>query len=126
MGNLCLPSQGKASSYSDYVSDKHTSSGDVYLHRVYTAAIMPKSRWYCVPMGTLVKVTSQGRSVVVKINDRGAGDKSAERVLDLSRAAMSALVGWDLKSDRDAFKAGLITLDKIEVVSASTLTGFVR
>lgn len=112
--NRYLPDRGKASSYSDYFEGKPTASGQIYSHKLLTAAILPRARWGLVPMRTKVKVYYKGRSVVVTINDKGAGDGKMDRVLDLSRAAMSALAGWELKTDEDAKKAGVIDLDKIE------------
>ena len=50
-------------------------------------------------------------------------ERTMERVLDLSRTAMSAMVGWTLVTDRDALRAGIIQLDRIEVVPSSTPLG---
>lgn len=124
--NQGLPKTGTASSYSDYFDGKLTASGDVYSHGAYSAAILPRARWKTVRMGTRVRITHGSATVVVVINDKGAGDGGMERVLDLSRLAMSKLVGWDLRSDADAFKAGIIHLDSIEAVPASTSLGVPR
>jgi hypothetical protein len=87
---------------------------------------MPKARWKTVKLGTKVKITHGGRSVVVKINDRGAGDGSLERVLDLSWKAMASLVDKKINSDADARKIGVVALDSIEEVAASTDLGPVK
>jgi len=118
-----LPTSGIASTYADKFVGKKTSSGDRYSHDKYTAAIMPQSRWYSIMLGTKLKLTHKKKTVVVKLNDRGAGDGSMERVLDLSRKAMGVLVGRDLQTEDDANSAGLITLDSIEVVDPSTPLG---
>jgi len=78
-----------------------------------------------VRLGTRVEVEHDGKSVVVEVNDRGAGDRNPEstRVLDLSHAAASALTGRDIKDDDDAKKIGIITLDKIKMVAADTPLG---
>jgi peptidoglycan lytic transglycosylase len=122
----CLPKSGKASSYSDIFVGKATASGEIYSHDKYTAAVMPKARWNCVPMKTVVKIKHNGKTLVVKINDKGAGDGSMKRVLDLSRISMSYLVGKELKTEKDALAAGVIDLDSIEVVPDSTRLGPVK
>lgn len=59
-----------------------------------------------LPFGSMVRVTNlaNGRSVVVKVNDRGAFKRG--RIIDLSRAAFSAIGNT---------RAGLIKV-KIEVM----------
>lgn len=121
-----IPESGLASSYSDYFVNRQTASGAIYLHTNYTAAILPRARWNKVRMGTRVRITHGANTIVVVINDKGAGDGGMERVLDLSRIAMSAMVGWNLVTDRDAMRAGIIRLDRIEVVPSTTPLGPVR
>lgn len=58
---------------------KITASGEKFNPNALTAAHRS------LPFGTMVKVTYKGRSVVVRINDRGPFIKG--RSLDLSRAA---------------------------------------
>ena len=58
---------------------KITASGQKFNPKALTAAHRT------LPFGTRVKVTYKGKSVVVRINDRGPAIKS--RSLDLSRAA---------------------------------------
>jgi hypothetical protein len=81
-----------------------------------------------VRLGTRVEVEHDGKSVVVEINDRGAGDNKREftRVLDLSHAAASVLTGRDIRDDDDAYKVGIVKLDKIKVVPADTPLGPVQ
>ncbi len=68
-----------------YWQDQMTASGEVFNKRDMTAAHKT------LPLGTKVKVTNlgNGRSTVVRINDRGpyVGD----RVIDLSEAAADVL-----------------------------------
>lgn len=62
---------------------KRTASGEKFNPNALTAA--HKS----LKFGTRVKVTYKGRSVIVRINDRGPFIKG--RTLDLSRAAARAI-----------------------------------
>lgn len=77
--------RGKASWYGEKYHGRKTASGEVYNMNAMTAA-HPK-----LPFGTKVKVVSKidGRSVVVRINDRGPFAKS--RIIDVSRAAAKKL-----------------------------------
>jgi rare lipoprotein A len=74
---------GIASVYS--YSGNHTASGEPMTPGALTAAHRT------LPFGTMVRVTNDrtGRSVVVRINDRGPF--VAGRVIDLTPAAASAL-----------------------------------
>ena len=76
---------GLASYYADRFQGRRTASGERYDRRAYTAAHR-KLRF-----GTQVQVTrlDNGRSVTVRINDRGPFVKG--RVIDLSYAAAEAL-----------------------------------
>lgn len=76
---------GIVSWYADKFHGNKTSSGELYNKNELTAAHKT------LPFGTKVKVTNikNGKSVVVKINDRGPHSKS--RVLDLSRAAFTEI-----------------------------------
>lgn len=119
-----LPTSGEASTYSDWFIGKRTSNGDIYTHEGWTAALLPRSRWYVVPMGTRVEVGYQGRRAVLKINDRGAGRRDGQetRVLDLSRAAYAHLLGVEQSRVTDR-NAGVIQLSSIRVVDRSTALG---
>jgi rare lipoprotein A len=72
---------GTASWYGPGFVGNHTSSGEVYNLGQMTAAHQT------LPLGTRVMVTNleNGRSVEVRVNDRGPFAKS--RIIDLSRAA---------------------------------------
>lgn len=120
-----LPNSGLGSIYADMFEGRPTSNGDIFHQDGYTAALLPRFRWQAVPLGTKVKLTSGTKSVVVEINDRGAGDRQPEspRVLDLSRAAASALTGQQIDNDQQAKRVGLIRLDKIQIVSARVPPG---
>jgi rare lipoprotein A len=76
---------GQASYYSDALAGRPTASGEPYEPSVYTAAHRS------LPFGTIVRVVSDqtGRTVYVRINDRGPFVRG--RVLDLSRAAAQKL-----------------------------------
>ncbi|MDH0659300.1 MULTISPECIES: septal ring lytic transglycosylase RlpA family protein [unclassified Empedobacter] len=76
---------GIVSWYADKFHGKKTSSGELYNKNNLTAAHKT------LPFGTKVKVTNtnNGKSVVVKINDRGPHTKS--RLLDLSKAAFTSI-----------------------------------
>lgn len=65
-------------------SGNRTASGEAFNGKSMTAA----SR--SLPLGTRVRVTYRGRSVVVRINDFGPA-KWTRRILDLSRAAATKL-----------------------------------
>lgn len=94
--------RGEASYYADSLAGNTTASGDVYDPDELTAA----SR--TLPFGSRVRVVRRdnGRSVVVRINDRGPfGDES--RILDLSRAAAERL---------DMLRAGVVPV-RAEVLS---------
>jgi rare lipoprotein A len=76
---------GMASYYGAAFHDRVTASGERFDTRAMTAAHRT------LPFGTRVRVTNlqNGRTVVVRINDRGPFVKG--RVLDLSRAAAREL-----------------------------------
>lgn len=76
---------GYASRYGALHSGKKTAKGDRYDPKLLTAA----SR--TLPFGSIVKVevSKTGRSVLVRINDRGPYSKG--RVIDLSAAAAKKL-----------------------------------
>nr|WP_236589746.1 septal ring lytic transglycosylase RlpA family protein [Ramlibacter aurantiacus] len=77
--------QGLASWYGAAFQGKRTASGEPFDMHDLTAA----HPW--LPFGTLVEVRSlvNGRTVTVRINDRGPF--SGRRVIDLSRAAAQKL-----------------------------------
>ena len=76
---------GKASYYSRRATGRLTSSGDRLHHDSLTCA----HRTY--PFGTLLQVTnpSNGRMIVVRVNDRGPFVRG--RIIDLSWAAAKVL-----------------------------------
>lgn len=76
---------GMASWYGPGFQGRRTASGERFNSYTYTAA----HRFY--PLGSRVLVTnhSNGRSVVVRINDRGPF--VGGRVIDLSRASARAI-----------------------------------
>jgi rare lipoprotein A len=76
---------GMASYYNDKHIGKKTASGEIYNNTQFTAAHRT------LPFGTEVKITNiaNGRSVNVKINDRGPYAKG--RLIDISKAAAREL-----------------------------------
>jgi rare lipoprotein A len=76
---------GKASWYGPGFHGRRTASGEKFNSHAHTAAHRS------LPFGTLVRVTSQrsGRSVIVRINDRGPFIRG--RIIDLSKASALAL-----------------------------------
>jgi rare lipoprotein A len=91
---------GEASHYADKFHGRRTASGERYSHRELTAAHRT------LPFGTLVRVTNldNGRSTVVRVNDRGPWKRG--RIIDLSRAAARKL---------DMLRAGVARV-RIEVL----------
>ncbi|WP_120715849.1 septal ring lytic transglycosylase RlpA family protein [Tsuneonella amylolytica] len=76
---------GVASFYADKFNGRRTASGEAFSNSGLTAAHRT------LPFGTRLRVTnpSNGKSVVVRVNDRGPFH--GNRVLDVSRAAASEL-----------------------------------
>lgn len=91
---------GQASYYANRHQGRKTASGEIYKHELKTAAHKK------LPFGSNVKVTNivTGKSVVVKINDRGPFAKG--RIIDLSKSAFSSIGNTS---------SGLISV-KIEVI----------
>ena len=76
---------GTASFYSNSFNGKKTANGEIYSHKKMTAACN------VLPLGTWIRVTNlrNGKSVVVKINDRLHA--RMKRVVDLSKEAADKL-----------------------------------
>ena len=76
---------GQASFYADRYENRKTASGERYKARQNTAAHRT------LPFGSQVRVTNvrNGKSVVVRINDRGPFVRG--RVIDLSRSAFASI-----------------------------------
>ncbi|MBC5991337.1 septal ring lytic transglycosylase RlpA family protein [Pontibacter cellulosilyticus] len=87
--------EGKATYYADRMQGHRTASGDKYDKKLLTAAHAT------LPFNTLVQVTNvkNGKSVVVKINDRKARNRQV--IIDLSRAAAEEI---------DLIRAGIATV----------------
>jgi rare lipoprotein A len=84
---------GTASYYSDYFEGRKTANGEIFRQDELTAAHRT------LPFGTLLEVRSRatGKSVRVRINDRGPF--SGGFTIDLSRSAARA-IGVDKTRDR--------------------------
>ena len=95
---------GIASYYADQFHGRKTASGETFDQRKLTAAHRT------LPFGTAVRVTNvgNGKSVTVRVNDRGPFVKG--RVIDLSRAAAEKI---------GLVRAGLAEV-KIELIQAPT------
>jgi rare lipoprotein A len=81
-GNTGMSTEtGMASFYANKHNGKKTASGERFQNTKLTAAHQT------IPFGTMVKVTnlSNGKTVEVRINDRGPFAKG--RIIDLSRSA---------------------------------------
>lgn len=72
---------GQASFYANLLENRQTANGERFKQHLITAAHRT------LPFGTRVKVTNRvnGKSVTVRINDRGPYIRG--RIIDLSRAA---------------------------------------
>ena len=91
---------GKASFYGGKWNGRKTANGEIFDTSMMTAAHKT------LPFGTKVKVTNMnnGKSVVVRINDRGPYVNG--RVIDLSTAAFSSI---------ESVSAG-VTSVKLEII----------
>ena len=97
--------KGRASYYAEDFHGKRTASGEKFDIFKFTAAHRT------LPFGTKVKVTNlkNGKSVILKINDRGPHVQT--RIIDLSKAAAQAI---------DLMKSGAARVS-IEVVTDPNL-----
>ena len=77
--------KGKASFYGSEFNGRKTANGEIYDETVLTAAHRS------LPFGTFLSVTnvSNGRTVIVRVNDRGPFHP--DRILDVSRLAAEEL-----------------------------------
>lgn len=84
-GPMFQVATGKATFYSDSFHGKKTANGERYDKHAFTAAHRS------LPLGTIVRVTnlSNGRNLLVRINDRGPAKKKL--ILDVSKAAAHRL-----------------------------------
>ena len=92
---------GLASFYGDKFNGRRTASGEIFSQRKLTCACN------MLPFGTWIKVTNvhNGKSVIVKVNDRL--HTRMRRLADLSRAAAKKIGSTD---------SGLVRI-KVEVIS---------
>lgn len=82
---------GEASWYGQEYCDRYspeciTASGEKFDESLLTCACSRS-----IPLGSYIKFTYQGNSVVAKCNDRGAFEKAYGRVADLSKATFLKL-----------------------------------
>jgi rare lipoprotein A len=83
--------EGKASWYGPYFHGRETATGEIFNQNDLTAAHRS------LPFGTYLKVTNllNGKSVVVRVNDRGPYFDENERVIDLSNRAALCISSED-------------------------------
>jgi len=96
---IAAPSEvGLASWYGRAFAGKPTASGERFDPARYTAAHKK------LPFGTWVEVRriDTGRSVRVRINDRGPNGRAAHRIIDLSQRAAEEL---------DMVRAGVVRVE---------------
>ena len=98
---------GLAAVYTDSLDGHVTASGQIYDKTRLTAAHK------ALPFGTTIKVTNpkNGKSVVLRVNDRGP--VQAGRILDISPVA-AARLGFSSQVMRD------VTLEVVQVGSGKT------
>lgn len=79
---------GKASWYGGYFHGRRTASGEIYNKNAMTCAAAP-----FIPMGSILEVSYNSKTIQVRVTDRGAfySAKYGYRVLDLSEAAFKSL-----------------------------------
>lgn len=98
--------EGVASYYADEFHGRTTANGEIYDMNALSAAHRS------FPFGTLLRVTNteNGKSVVVRVNDRGPFVEG--RIIDLSLGAAKAV---------DMIKSGtaLVTIDVLELGQVS-------
>jgi rare lipoprotein A len=93
-GQVLQVVHGRATWYGDDWQGRATASGERFDKRKMTAAHRS------LKIGTRVRVTNDnnGKSVVVRINDRGPYGKDKRRIIDVSEAAAKKLdfidAGW--------------------------------
>ena len=106
---------GLASVYSTKFQGSRTANGEVFNHAQFTAAHRT------LPFGTLVRITrtDNGKSVTVRINDRGPF--VSERVTDISKAAASKL-GIVKEDDEIRVKLEVISDRKVPLGSSNLST----
>ncbi len=95
---------GLASWYGRAFAGKKTASGERFDPHLFTAAHKR------LPFGTWVEVrrVDTGRSVRVRINDRGPNGRAAHRIIDLSQRAAEEL---------DIIRAGVVRVE-LRIVGA--------
>ena len=95
-----VTSIGKASWYGAFHHGRRTASGEIFDMHALTAAHRT------LPLGTRLRVTnlSNGKSVDVRVNDRGPTIRS--RIIDVSRGVAAAL---------DAIAAGVFPVELVVI-----------
>lgn len=103
--------RGYASWYGPYFHGRLTANGEIYDQHALTAAHRD------LPLGTFVKVINRdnGRSVIVRINDRGPYLDEENRIIDLSYRAAQILDG----EHQGIVPIDLVVLEPMPAIDAS-------
>lgn len=118
-GTPALAAQtGVASWYGPKFAGRRTSNGEIFDPSQLTAAHRT------LPFGTMVRVTNlaTGRSVVVRINDRGPF--KANRIIDLSRAAADAIGLTSMGVGRVRLEPLTLPAGTVRVAASARLRGY--
>ena len=106
---------GIASYYADFFEGRLTANGEIFSQDLLTAAHKT------LPFGTevLVENISNGKKVVVTINDRGPFVKG--RIIDLSKFAAAEIGMINKGIQKVTIKANLDQSDKESIVAVSSV-----
>ncbi|MBU1017457.1 septal ring lytic transglycosylase RlpA family protein [Patescibacteria group bacterium] len=112
--NDFVMADGKASYYGEKFHGKTTASGEIFDASAFTAAHLT------YPFGTRLKVTSveTGKSVVVRVNDRGPYVSDPNRIIDLSKAAFEYIAPLS----RGIIEVKVDVTQELVTTSSSSLT----
>jgi len=117
--NDFIMADGKASYYGEKFHGRTTASGEIFDASAFTAAHLT------YPFGTRLKVTSveTGKSVVVRVNDRGPYVSDPSRIIDLSKAAFEYIAPLS----RGIIEVKIeVTQDPVTESSSSSLTDLLK
>ena len=117
--NDVVIADGKASYYGEKFHGRTTANGEIFDASAFTAAHLTH------PFGTRLKVTSieTGKTVVVRINDRGPYVSDPNRIIDLSKAAFEYIA--PLSRGIIEVKVEL-TNDSVTTSSTSSITDLLK
>lgn len=102
----------KASYYgNNYYGKRRTANGEVFNMNAMTCAASKK-----YPFGTLLKVTNteNGKTIIVRVTDRGSFSKTKPYLIDLSYGAWRKIANLG-KNGKPKYSQGILPI-KVEVV----------